>query len=94
MSISKARGLLHWIARLPGNVHAVRKGKALKPIIRRAAGRGKGKILGKLFILAQDLFPDVDDAWFGHVCAPGLAVLAPYVTTLGVLRKGLPVLIC
>ncbi len=49
MSINKTRGWLYFIARLLGDVNAVKKGKVGKRIARRAAGKATGKALGKLF---------------------------------------------
>jgi len=49
MSINKTRGLLYWLAKLLGDINAVQKGRVGKRIIRRAAGKGTGRILGKLF---------------------------------------------
>ena len=49
MSINKTRGLLYTVAKLLGDVQAVKKGKAGKRIARRAAGKVTGRGLGKLF---------------------------------------------
>ncbi len=43
------RGLLYTIARLMGDVNAVKKGKVGKRVGRRAAGKLTGRGLGKLF---------------------------------------------
>jgi len=43
------RGWLYWLAKLLGDVNAVKKGKVGKRIGRRAAGRTSGKILRRLF---------------------------------------------
>ena len=48
MSISKNRGALYKLARLLGDVQAVKKGKVGKRIARRAAGKVTGKGLRKL----------------------------------------------
>lgn len=49
LSISKTRGLLYLIARLLGDVNAVKKGTVGKRLVRRAAGKATGRGLGKLF---------------------------------------------
>ena len=49
MSINKTRGLLYWLARLLGDVNAVKKGKVGKRIVRRAAGKATDRGLWKLF---------------------------------------------
>lgn len=49
MSISKTRGLLYWLARLLGDIQAVKRGKVGKRIGRRVAGKITGKSLRKLF---------------------------------------------
>lgn len=49
MSINKTRGFLYWLARLLGDVNAVKKGKVGKRIGRRVAGKAAGKTLRKLF---------------------------------------------
>lgn len=43
------RSMLYIIARLMGDVNAVKKGKVGKRIARRAAGKATGRSLGKLF---------------------------------------------
>jgi len=43
------RSLLYFLARLLGDITAVRKGRIGKRIGRRVAGRVTGKLLGKLF---------------------------------------------
>ena len=43
------RSALYTMARLMGDVNAVKKGRVGKRIARRAAGKGTGKALGKLF---------------------------------------------
>jgi hypothetical protein len=48
MSIPKIRGWLYLIARLLGDVSAVRKGAVGKRIARRIAGKASGRILGRL----------------------------------------------
>jgi hypothetical protein len=49
VSLSSFRSLLYRLARLLGDVNAVKKGKAPQRIERRIAGRFTGRILGKLF---------------------------------------------
>ena len=49
MSISKTRGFLYLLAKLLGDVQAVRRGRVGKRITRRAAGKITGRGLGKLF---------------------------------------------
>jgi len=48
MSIPKIRGWIYLIARLLGDVSAVRKGAVGKRIARRIAGKASGRILGRL----------------------------------------------
>ncbi|MEX2486868.1 MAG: hypothetical protein WD377_04545 [Nitriliruptoraceae bacterium] len=49
MSIGKSRGLLYRIARLLGDVQAVKRGTVGKRIARRVTGKATGRGLGKLF---------------------------------------------
>jgi len=49
MSINKTRGFLYRLARLLGDVNAVKKGKVGRRIARRATGRAAGRTLRKLF---------------------------------------------
>ena len=49
MSISKTRGFLYWLARLLGDVNAVKKGKVGRRVGRRIAGKVSGRGLRKLF---------------------------------------------
>jgi len=49
MSISSSRGWLYKLAKLLGDVNAVKKGKVGKRIARRAAGKAAGKGFGKIF---------------------------------------------
>ena len=49
MTLSKLRKGLYKAAKVGGDVQAIRKGKVGKRIVRRAAGKATGKILGKLF---------------------------------------------
>jgi|TARA_B100001964_G_scaffold200434_1_gene227402 hypothetical protein len=48
MSISKIRDWLYLVARVLGDVSAVRKGAVGKRIARRVAGKASGRILGRL----------------------------------------------
>lgn len=43
------RGFLYWLARILGDVNAVKRGTVGKRIARRAVGRATGKALRKLF---------------------------------------------
>jgi hypothetical protein len=43
------RSFLYKLARLLGDVNAVKKGKVGRRVGRRTAGRGMGRLLGKLF---------------------------------------------
>jgi len=45
----KFRGLLYFLARILGDINAVKKGKVGKRIGRRVAGKMTGRGLGKLF---------------------------------------------
>lgn len=49
MSISKTRGLMYKLAKILGDVQAVRKGKIGRRIGRRIAGKATGRGLGKIF---------------------------------------------
>lgn len=49
MSIGKTRSFLYWLARLLGDVNAVRRGRIGQRIARRLAGRATGRLLGRLF---------------------------------------------
>lgn len=49
MGISSTRGLLYALARLLGDVQAVRRGTVGKRLMRRTAGRLTGRGLGRLF---------------------------------------------
>jgi len=49
MSIGKTRGFLYTLARLLGDINAVKKGKVGKRVARRAAGKATGRTFGKLF---------------------------------------------
>ena len=49
MSIGKARGLLYWLARILGDVNAVKRGTVRQRVARRSAGKVTGRGLGELF---------------------------------------------
>lgn len=49
MRINNVRKALYGIAKILGDVNAVKKGKIEQRIGRRAVGKGTGKILRKLF---------------------------------------------
>ena len=49
MSINRSRGLLYWLARLLGDINAVKRGRVGRRIGRRAAGKLTGRGLGRLF---------------------------------------------
>lgn len=49
MSINKSRGFLYLLAKILGDVNAVKKGKVGKRVARRVAGKGTGRLLGKFF---------------------------------------------
>lgn len=49
MSINKTRGFLYWLARLLGDINAVRRGRVGRRIARRGTGKATGRGLGKLF---------------------------------------------
>lgn len=48
MSINKTRGLLYMIARILGDINAVKKGTVGKRVARRVAGRATGKALRRI----------------------------------------------
>jgi len=48
-NITKTRGLLYFLAKIPGDVNAVKKGKVGKRVVRRAAGKTAGKGLRGLY---------------------------------------------
>jgi hypothetical protein len=48
-TISSFRSILYKAARLLGDVSAVQHGHVAKRIARRIAGKGTGRLLGKLF---------------------------------------------
>ena len=49
MSLSWIRNLLYLIARILGDINAVRRGAVGKRIGRRIAGKASGRFLGKFF---------------------------------------------
>lgn len=49
MSIGKTRSLLYLLARLLGDLNAVRRGRIGRRIGRRLAGKASGRLLGRLF---------------------------------------------
>ncbi len=49
MSINKIRNFLYTIARILGDINAVKKGKIGQRIARRGAGKITGRLLNKLF---------------------------------------------
>jgi hypothetical protein len=49
MTIGGIRGFLYLVARLLGDVQAVKKGRVGRRIGRRAAGKLSGRWLGRLF---------------------------------------------
>jgi hypothetical protein len=49
MKINKIRGILYFVAKILGDVNAVKKGKVGKRIGRRVAGKVTGRLLGKIF---------------------------------------------
>ena len=49
MSIGKVRSFLYWLAKLLGDINAVRRGRIGQRIGRRLAGKVTGRLLGRLF---------------------------------------------
>ncbi|MEG8945781.1 hypothetical protein [Rosettibacter firmus] len=49
MTINSLRNILYTLARLLGDVNAIKKGKIGERILRRSAGRITGKFLQKIF---------------------------------------------
>jgi len=47
--ISQTRGLLYSLAKLLGDVSAIKKGTVGKRLARRTAGKATGRLFGKLF---------------------------------------------
>ena len=48
VKITKVRSLFYWLAKLLGDLSALRKGTVGKRIVRRLAGKVSGRFLGKL----------------------------------------------
>ncbi|MGH2556121.1 MAG: hypothetical protein ACRDHO_10445 [Actinomycetota bacterium] len=49
MGIRSTRGILYWLARLLGDVEAVKKGRVGRRVGQRLTGRLTGRWLGRLF---------------------------------------------
>jgi hypothetical protein len=49
MKLSAFRGLLYLLAKIMGDVSAIRKGTVGKRIARRAVGKVSGRALGRVF---------------------------------------------
>lgn len=49
MGLNSTRGLMYKLARILGDVQAVRRGRVGRRVGRRVAGRATGKGLGRLF---------------------------------------------
>lgn len=49
MSINKTRGILYRLAKILGDINAVKRGGVGKRIARRVVGRASGRGIGKLF---------------------------------------------
>lgn len=49
MSISKIRSFLYGLAKILGDVNAIRRGKIKERIARRIVGKATGRGMGKLF---------------------------------------------
>lgn len=49
VNINSTRGFLYWLAKLLGDVNAVKRGRVGRRVARRAAGKATGRGLGKLF---------------------------------------------
>ncbi|WP_299090312.1 hypothetical protein [uncultured Metabacillus sp.] len=47
--MNKFRSFLYILAKIIGDINAIKKGTIGKRIARRAAGKATGKLLGKLF---------------------------------------------
>ena len=45
----RLRPLLYWLAKLLGDIDAVKRGRVGRRIARRAAGKATGRALGRLF---------------------------------------------
>jgi len=49
MSINKIRSWLYWVAKILGDINAVRKGKVKQRIARRIAGKQSQKLMNRIF---------------------------------------------
>ena len=49
MSVSSLRSLLYLVARLLGDLSAVRRGRVGRRIVRRIVGKAAGRGMGRLF---------------------------------------------
>lgn len=49
MSINKIRSLLYFVAKILGDINAVKRGKVGQRVARRVAGKITGRALGKFF---------------------------------------------
>lgn len=49
MSINRTRSFLYRLARLLGDIQAVRKGRIGRRVARRVTGRATGRLLGRIF---------------------------------------------
>lgn len=49
ISIGKFRGLLYWLAKILGDVNAVRRNKVGRRVMRRIAGKLTGRLLFSKF---------------------------------------------
>lgn len=49
MTINRTRSVLYKLARLLGDVQAVKRGRVARRVGRRVAGRATGRLLGRLF---------------------------------------------
>lgn len=49
MSINRTRSFLYWLARLLGDLNAVKHGRVGRRIARRAAGKATGRAMRRLF---------------------------------------------
>lgn len=47
MSINKTRGFLYWLAKLLGDINAIKKGKVGQRLINRGIGKATSKIFKK-----------------------------------------------
>ena len=47
--MGSTRGFLYWLARILGDINAVKKGRVGKRVARRVTGKATGKLFRKLF---------------------------------------------